>query len=170
MFIKASIYFTGANFVKVTKNKIILVSVFFLALYLAGLIMIKKISPVGFKIWGETNTSSGVAIKGYDPVSYQTINKASLGSHKFKLNWHGADWHFVNQENKTLFEQSPTQYAPQYGGYCSFAVSKGVTADIDPKVWHIENNKLYLFMDKDVKHDWVKDKSITKSDENWSDN
>ena len=136
-------------------------------LMIAGFIVSKKISPTGTNWWGQINNDSGVAIAGYDVVAYQTMNKALVGNSQYKTSWHEAEWHFSSEENKALFLATPESYAPQYGGYCSFAVSKGVTANIDPQVWHVENNKLYLFMDEGVKSDWLGGNGVMDSDRNW---
>jgi len=151
-----------------TKRKVSLFCGLFFIAFVVSFIMAKKISPIGLKLWGDINHNSGIAIDGYDPVAYQTISKATLGSSQYKYHWHGTDWHFSSKENMSLFKSSPKKYAPQYGGYCSFAVSKGVTATTSPEVWYVENDKLYLFMDEEVKADWIKSKGVKNSDENWS--
>jgi hypothetical protein len=46
-------------------------------------------------------------------------------------------WYFSTAEHRDLFVQHPERYAPQYGGYCAYAVSQGTTADIDPHQWKI---------------------------------
>jgi hypothetical protein len=68
-----------------------------------------------------------------------------------------------------MFRLNPEKYAPQYGGYCAYAVSQGKTADIDPFAWTIVGGKLYLNLDKDVQDLWEKDREayIRKADENW---
>lgn len=89
-----------------------------------------------------------VAIRGYDPVTYFTENKAVEGSEKFSHRWLGATWHFASAENRALFLREPLKYAPQYGGHCADGVSLGtVTTNIDPKAWRIIDGKLYLNYD-----------------------
>jgi YHS domain-containing protein len=94
-----------------------------------------------------------------------------MGDSQFTHDWSGATYQFSTAANRDQFEQSPESYAPQYGGFCSFAVSKGVTADISPTAWHIEDGNLYLFADENVRNDWVDgidEGSIQASSENWS--
>ena len=150
-----------------SKKKIAGISGLILILMIAGFVVTKKISPIGANWWGEINNSSGVALAGYDVVAYQTMSKAVSGDSQYKTSWHNIEWHFSSEANKNLFLASPEQYAPQYGGYCSFAVSKGVMANTDPLVWHVENNKLYLFMDEGVKSDWISGNGIVDSERNW---
>jgi len=150
-----------------SKRKIVLGVFTLFILIVISFITIKKISPIAMKIWGENNLSSGIALNGFDAVAYQTLSKALKGDAQYVENWQDSQWYFSNEENKALFEQSPEKFAPSYGGYCSFAVSKGVTADVNPKVWHIADNKLYLFMDEEVKSDWLKSNGVLASDRNW---
>jgi hypothetical protein len=131
---------------------------------------VKKVSPVSWGMWGNYNTESGVALKGYDPVAYFQDAKAMPGVSEFTVTWGDASWHFVSAENMTVFEQDPEAYAPQYGGFCSFAAGKGFTADISPDAWHIRAGKLYVFADKNVLADWVAgvdDGTLDTSDANW---
>jgi YHS domain-containing protein len=110
-----------------------------------------------------------LAIRGYDPVAYFTQQKPVKGSQQFNYSWMGATWLFARAENRDKFAANPAQYAPQYGGYCSFAVSKGHTASIDPEAWRIVDGKLYLNYSKGVQKSWAEDVpgNIQKADQNW---
>ena len=122
---------------------------------IGAFLIVKKVSPVSWGMWGNYNSSSGVALKGYDPVAYFQNQEATQGSEEFSLDWGGTTWQFVDADSKALFEQNPDAYAPEFGGYCSFAVGKGFTADISPDAWHINAGKLYVFADKKVRDEWV---------------
>ena len=74
---------------------------------------------------------SGVAIEGYDPVAYFKVEKAVEGKKEFSFKWSGAKWLFSSEENRELFKSDPLKYAPQYGGYCAYAVVGGNTVSID---------------------------------------
>ena len=114
------------------------------------------------------STKAG-AIRGYDTVAYFTEGKAVKGKPQFTHEWKGAKWRFASAENRDLFKADPEKYAPQYGGYCAYAVSKGYTASTDPEAWTIHKGKLYLNYSKSVMATWRKDKDgrITKADKNW---
>ncbi len=116
---------------------------------------VKKVSPVSWGLWGNYNTSAGLALQGYDPVAYIKDAKATPGDSQFSYEWGEATWQFANADNMALFELDPEAYAPQFGGFCSFAASKGFTADISPDAWHVIDGKLYVFADKKVQADWV---------------
>ena len=116
-----------------------------------------------------TGTFSSLAVSGYDPVAYFTQGKPVEGSGDHEYEWNGATWRFSSAENLDSFKSDPLAYAPQYGGYCAWAVSQGYTASSDPEVWRIVDGKLYLNYSEDVGKKWVKDIPgfIAKADANW---
>jgi hypothetical protein len=114
-------------------------------------------------------TSTGIAIKGYDPVSYFVDSRSEKGSAQFTFRWMNAQWQFVSAANRDRFAAEPENYAPQFGGYCAWAVSKGYTADIDPNAWTIAGGKLYLNYNKSVQNMWLKERDtrIQAAEMNW---
>ena len=112
---------------------------------------------------------SNKAVSGYDTVAYFTEGKPVKGSSKFKYKYQGAEWFFSSAKNLDLFKNDPEKYAPQYGGYCAWAISQGHTASADPKQWNIQDGKLYLNYDASVQKDWLKDKAnfIELANKNW---
>ena len=112
---------------------------------------------------------TGVAIKGYDPVAYFTAGKPVEGSDDFELQWNDATWRFASAANREEFRKNPQKYAPQYGGYCAYGVSRGYAVGIDPAAWHIVDGKLYLNYNLDVRTEWRKDIAghVKKADANW---
>ncbi len=111
----------------------------------------------------------GLAIRGYDPVAYFSDGRPVEGSGEHSFEWKGATWRFASAENRKRFAADPQRYAPQYGGYCAYAVAHGTTAATDPEAWRIVDDKLYLNLDRDIQALWVEDISgfIRKADENW---
>lgn len=109
------------------------------------------------------------AIRGYDPVAYFTRGKPVKGSDLQTLEWKGATFRFANAEHLALFEAQPEKYAPQYGGYCAYAVSQGATASTEPSAWTIVDNKLYLNYSLNVRKLWSKNipDFITAANNNW---
>ncbi len=90
------------------------------------------------------NTENGVALKGYDAVAYFADKTARKGSDQITYSWQGLTWKFVSDDNRRLFAAQPAHYAPQYGGYCAFAISRGLIADVDPNSWAVVDDRLYL--------------------------
>ena len=117
----------------------------------------------------EVFSHKGFAIRGYDPVAYFTDAKPVKGERAHQLDWNGTTWLFASAENKAKSMATPEAFAPQYGGYCAFAVAKGYTASIDPDAWHVTDGKLYLNYSKGVQRKWMKDVpgNIAKGDKNW---
>lgn len=111
----------------------------------------------------------GVAIAGADPVAYFTEGAYVPGSAEFVFEWSGATWQFANAANRDEFASNPAQYAPQYGGFCAWAVSQGYTAAVDPEAWTIVDGKLYLNYDQNIQARWEKDipGHIAQADRNW---
>ncbi|BFM15478.1 YHS domain-containing (seleno)protein [Maricurvus nonylphenolicus] len=101
--------------------------------------------------------SNDVAIHGYDPVAYFTVNKAVEGSAKYTATHDGAIYRFSSKKNRDLFKADADRYAPQYGGYCAFGVSLNKKFDVDPQAFYIDDNKLYLNLNKDVQKKWLTD-------------
>jgi len=112
---------------------------------------------------------NGIAIAGADPVAYFTESTYVPGSDQFTYDWSGTTWQFASAENRDLFASNPNQYAPQYGGFCAWAVSQGYTAPVDPTAWKIVDNRLYLNYDRKVQARWEQDVpgNIAKADANW---
>lgn len=118
---------------------------------------------------------NGVAIQGYDPVSYFTVHKAEKGTAQFACTYKGATYYFVNDSHLQTFKKNPEKYEPQYGGWCAFAwgLKNGQKVEINPTTFKIANDKLYLFYNKGKNNtllDWNKDESKLKSkaDTNWN--
>lgn len=109
------------------------------------------------------------AVGGYDAVAYFTEGQPIEGSDEFTTEYKNAKWRFASQANLDAFLANPEAYAPQYGGYCAWAVANGQTASGDPQLWKIVDDKLYLNYNEKVKADWEKDIPgfIAKADDNW---
>ncbi len=135
-----------------------------------ALVLIFTCSVPAFAIDAINSTFFGnLAIEGYDPVAYFTVHKAVKGKSQHELEWMGANWRFSSAKNLGLFRANPTNYAPQYGGYCAYAVSQNNIAGIKPELFTIHENKLYLNYSKPVNRKWLQNKShfITQANRYW---
>jgi YHS domain-containing protein len=114
--------------------------------------------------------ADGLAIKGYDAVSYFTDMKPMMGRSSYTYDWMGAKWQFTSEKNLNMFKANPEKYAPQYGGYCAYAVSKNMLAPVDPTAWTVVDGKLYLNNSGKVQKLWKKDipGNIKTADKNWT--
>jgi YHS domain-containing protein len=111
----------------------------------------------------------GLAVSGYDPVAYFSEGRPVPGSSEHSLEWMDATWRFASAENLARFRADPAKYAPQYGGYCAWAVAQGYTASADPEAWRIVEGRLYLNYDRDVQQKWEADIPgfIARADRSW---
>ena len=117
-----------------------------------------------------TGFFSNKAVGGYDTVTYFTQGKPIKGNKKYQTSYMGADWFFTSQENLDKFLATPKAFAPQYGGYCAWAIAaKNDFAPGDPKQWKIIDGKLYLNYNAEIQQRWIKDIPgfIATGDKNW---
>lgn len=112
---------------------------------------------------------NGVAIRGFDPVAYFTEGQPVRGTADHAADWGGVTWHFASSGNRDAFLENPGAYAPQYGGYCAWAVAEGYTAPIDPQAWAIVDGRLYLNFSRRIQRRWERDipGNISRADANW---
>jgi hypothetical protein len=116
------------------------------------------------------NVSRGeLALRGHDAVAYWTEGRPALGTAHFEHRWNGAVWRFATAANRDAFAKDPARYAPEFGGYCAYAVSRGYTADADPSAWRIVDGRLYLNYSRRVQALWEQDiqGNIAKGRSNW---
>jgi hypothetical protein len=112
---------------------------------------------------------AGLALEGYDAVSYFDAGQARRGSGAFRHRWRGAEWHFGSAAHRDAFAADPERYAPKYGNYCAFAVSRGTVAHGDPAIWAIVDGRLYLNNNRFAQQLWNEDRpgNIAAADQNW---
>ncbi len=129
-------------------------------------------SPADSSAEGSSKTyaEDGVAISGADPVAYFTDEAYVPGSADYTYEWQGTTWQFVSSENRDLFAANPEQYAPEYGGFCAWAVAaKKTLVPTDPNAWSVVDDKLYLNANQKVQSNWIKDIPgfIAQANSNW---
>ncbi|MEO0766053.1 MAG: YHS domain-containing (seleno)protein [Pseudomonadota bacterium] len=114
-------------------------------------------------------SNDGIAVDGSDVVAYFTERKPVKGSAEFAHDWNGVTWHFASAENRDAFAADPEGYAPQYGGYCAWAVSQGYTASTVAEAWRVVDGKLYLNYSRRIQRRWERDipARIAEGDANW---
>jgi hypothetical protein len=156
---RQKLYSANINFVKNIFMKKLLIGVV--------LVLITGITAIAQK--SSTFIHSDKAIRGFDPVAYFTEAKPVMGSDSLNLEWNNAIWYFASRKNLELFRKNPENYAPQYGGYCAYGLSNGYKAQTDPQAWTIDNGRLYLNYNLNVRNEWDKNRKerIEKADKNW---
>ena len=116
-----------------------------------------------------TDPLTGVAIEGYDPVSYFIDTEPRQGLPDFEYVWSGVSWYFQTAANRDVFARNPTVYAPQYGGHCVMSLSRGYLSDGKPRLYTIEGLKLYFFYSTANRDAFLMSKSeaVGKAEANW---
>jgi YHS domain-containing protein len=118
-------------------------------------------------------SSKQIGIEGYDPISYFTEGKAKEGKSSIAVYHAGITYYFTTAANKDLFKKNPSQYEPQYGGWCAYAMGNdGSKVEVDPETFKIINGKLYLFYNKyftNTLKSWNKNEAVLmkSADGNW---
>lgn len=117
----------------------------------------------------EVFSPNGVAIHGYDVVSFFDDSVKMKGLQDFSYKWLGVDWYFSSVSNLNKFKQSPERYIPAYGGYCAYGVSRGYKASTEIDTWTLHEGKLYFNYNQRVKSSWLKNQLqyIQQADKNW---
>ena len=135
----------------------------------------KDLPQQGVQIWltkGEHKLnvdSSGVILKGYDPVAYFVQKKAVKGSPKYKTTHQGATYYFSSAADLAIFEKDPSKYVPQYGGFCANGMANRQASNIDPNVFFVLKGKLYVCASADAEKEFQSNlqQNTKKADENW---
>ena len=119
------------------------------------------------------NQKDGLAIDGYDPVSYIEQLKALEGIPDYSTVIGSVRYLFSSKENLELFKENPSKYEPKYGGWCAYAMAiDGSKVKIDPKTFKVIDGKLYLFYNFQLNNTlkkWNKneDAYLQEADNNW---
>ena len=108
-----------------------------LAALLAGLVVLPVMAAT-------PPASSGMrlGIKGYDPVAYFTLQRATPGQAQFEYAWDEHVWHFASAAHLEMFKADPVRYAPQFANFCAVALARGEVREANPEYWLLSDGKL----------------------------
>lgn len=130
---------------------------------LASTAIAMTLVPASVMAFDENSTAAinvdakGVALQGFDPVTYFTGSTPQKGSASFSATHVGATYLFASKANRDKFAAEPEKYAPQFGGFCAMGVALGKKLDVDPHAYKVVDGKLYLNVNKDVQKRWLDD-------------
>ncbi|WP_170422766.1 YHS domain-containing (seleno)protein [Ruegeria arenilitoris] len=133
---------------------------------IAALALVPAVQAQDMPVYFETD---GAVMAGFDPVSYFQGTAPVRGMPEYAVIWKGAEWHFASAENRDLFESNPRAYAPQFGGYCAYAMAQGLLKSTDPMLWDMVDGRLYLTHSPEIEKVWRGDRAefIEMAEENW---
>lgn len=118
---------------------------------------------------GITAAGAPLGLHGVDPVAFLNSGNAVEGAASYTATHDGVAYYFSSADNKAEFEADPTAYLPQNGGFCTFGVSVGKKFDGDPSYAAVIDQKLYVFLNKEIFDAFNKNRSgtIAKAEDNW---
>jgi len=102
-----------------------------------------------------SDPATGLAIGGYDPMSYFVAGQPKKGTDLYEFEWQGASWRFVSEANRYAFARDPAVYAPGFGGHGALAMAQGTANAGNPAIWVIYKNALYLFFSTEARRKWL---------------
>jgi YHS domain-containing protein len=112
---------------------------------LIALPVLGAIAAHGAPLAAEAAPEKRVALSGYDPVAYFTEGHPEKGLAEYSAAFDDATYWFKSAEHRAMFVAEPDHYAPQFKGYCTIMLSRGVRQEADPEAWAIADGKLYVF-------------------------
>jgi YHS domain-containing protein len=122
----------------------------------------------------QVNAVDGLALDGYDPVSYFEEGGPVLGSENHIATYQGVIYRFSSALHREAFHKHPLDYLPAYGGWCAYAMGiDGERVEVDPETYKIRDGRLFLFyngfMNNTLKK-WnkVEDDLLPRADANWN--
>jgi hypothetical protein len=105
----------------------------------------------------EVNAHTGLAISGFDPLSYFVDRKPLMGQPGLELSLGGTIWQFRNPGNRAAFAAHPEVYMPRFGGYDPVAIARGASVPGHPLFWAVVGERLYLFYDASARAAFLAD-------------
>jgi hypothetical protein len=120
---------------------------------------------------GEFLEDGGGALGRLDPLSYFSHEQKLLyGDQQKNFTYKGSKFYFIVSAHLDAFRADPAHFAPQFDGYCALNASLGRRVAANPRVFAIQNGKLYLFSDRQSLRRWRDDiaLNIQRAENAWS--
>lgn len=121
------------------------------------------------KAFVNNSDDNGVILGGYDAVAYFSEMKAVKGDTKYFARYNGATYWFSSEQNQAMFKDHPEMFAPQYGGFCGYAMSLNKLRPINPEIFDVIDGKLILQHSQEAYDHFHEDLpgNIEKAGKNW---
>ena len=111
---------------------------------------------------------TGLALGGFDPVSYFLPEGPRPGRADLELLWSGAAWRFASAANRAAFKADPASFAPRLGGSDTEALSRGRIASSHPLRYAVVEKRLYLFRTDAGRSRFLEDRTLAAAvEEHW---
>ena len=93
----------------------------------------------------QIDNDARVMLKGFDVVSYFVDQKSAIGTPQYKSTYKQVVFYFASAEHKALFDQSPENYLPEFGGYCADGIAYAIPWGGDGDTWKMIDGRVYIF-------------------------
>ena len=112
---------------------------------------------------------TGLAINGFDPVSYRLGTKPLAGRAEYELLKDRFVWRFASQANLEAFRDAPRIYAPAFGGFDPTGVANGVAVESDPSQFVVIGSRLYLFRSAENRQRFMREADLlAQAESRWN--
>ena len=112
---------------------------------------------------------TGLAINGFDPVSYRLGPQPLAGRVEYELIQDRFVWRFASQANLEAFRDAPEIYTPAFGGFDPTGVANGVAVDSDPSQFAVVGSRLFLFRSADNRQRFLQDTGLlAQAESRWN--
>ena len=112
---------------------------------------------------------TGLAINGFDPVSYRLGSKPIAGRAEYELIQNRFVWRFASKANLEAFRDAPQVYAPAFGGFDPTGVANGVAVESDPSQFAVIGSRLYLFRSAENRQRFLREAGLlAQAESRWN--
>jgi YHS domain-containing protein len=127
----------------------------------AGAARVELLPPVlGVTERQASDGFSGLALDGFDPVTYFLQGTPQAGRVEHEILWGGVAWRFASAANKAAFRSDPQVYAPRLGGHDPEGMLRGQLVDAQPSIFAVRPSGLYVFHDEEARRRFLADESL----------
>jgi len=112
-------------------------AIFILALVASGASALAG-EPVG------AADSVRLVLKGFDPVAYFTDGKPVRGRAAYSYDWDEGRYYFETKSHRDMFVADPDRFAPQFSGYCTQSMARGIRKEGNPEAWVVMDGRLFV--------------------------
>jgi YHS domain-containing protein len=119
---------------------------------------------------GEFLEQNGVALSRLDALTYFSRDQKLMdGDQQKSFVYKGSKFYFITSAHLDAFKSDPERYAPQFGGYCAYNAAQGREVAANPRVFAIQDGKLYLFSDRESLRHWKEDiaANVARASQAW---
>lgn len=112
---------------------------------------------------------TGLAINGFDPVSYRLGAKPLAGRAAYELIQGRFVWRFASQANLEAFRDAPEIYMPAFGGFDPIGVADGVAVETNPSQFAVIGSRLFLFRSADNRQRFLQEAGLlAQAESRWN--